>query len=306
MKFQTGQAPNHAISLGCKWWADELMKRTNNRVKVNMFYGEPLGKVGTHYDMVLGGTVDVAYAGYTQKPGAFPLGEVFSYLVGIPSAVDAARAHWELYKKGYFDKELTAIKPLFMLTGPPQYYMTSKPVRVVEDFKGMKIRAMGPLAPLTEKFGAIPITITSGETYSALEKGLVQGTLNNYASIYSGKVHEVLKYLLDVSLGTWSGVTPMNLNTWKALPPDIQKVIDGLQQEATIAFSKAYDDESVPAKKAFADAKVQIYTPPPAERQRFEAIGQAYLKEWASDMEKKGLPANKLLQELYPLPSQTK
>ena len=78
-----------------------------------------------------------------------------------------------------------------------QIFTTNAPVRTVSDLKGLKIRVPeSPTYVNTFKLlGTAPTPVAWGETYTALETGVVGGLENTPESIFSASMHEVVNYM---------------------------------------------------------------------------------------------------------------
>lgn len=75
---------------------------------------------------------------------------------------------------------------------------TNKPVSSMADYKGMKIRVMQNdlYIAMYEALGANPTPMASGEVFTALQQGVVDGQENPLSNIYTQKFNEVQKYIL--------------------------------------------------------------------------------------------------------------
>jgi tripartite ATP-independent transporter DctP family solute receptor len=95
-----------------------------------------------------------------------------------------------LTKKGIIGLTLTEL-------GFRQITNSVRPIRTVDDLKGLKIRI--PNSPFRQvtfsALGANPTPIAFGETYAALRQGVVDGQENPLPSIYGAKFNEVQKYV---------------------------------------------------------------------------------------------------------------
>jgi TRAP-type mannitol/chloroaromatic compound transport system substrate-binding protein len=69
------------------------------------------------------------------------------------------------------------------------------------DLTGLKIRTNPFYDPLVKALGAAAVSIAPGELYTALEKGVVDGTAGTAIGIMDYKLHEVTKYLLRPRFG---------------------------------------------------------------------------------------------------------
>jgi TRAP-type C4-dicarboxylate transport system substrate-binding protein len=97
----------------------------------------------------------------------------------------------------------------------------------------MKIRSTGLAAKVVSALGGIPVGMTQGETYHALSKGVVEGSMSNIGSLEAWRWGEVTKYTTENfgSAYTTGFFVVMNKNTWNTLSPDIQKTIERVSEE---------------------------------------------------------------------------
>src|SRR5450759_2070140 len=72
----------------------------------------------------------------------------------------------------------------------------NKPLRMPEDFKGLKMRIQSSkvLDAQMRALGANPQVMAFSEVYQALQTGVVDGTENTTSNIFTQKMHEVQKY----------------------------------------------------------------------------------------------------------------
>ncbi|CAK7041094.1 TRAP-type C4-dicarboxylate transport system substrate-binding protein [Kerstersia gyiorum] len=70
-----------------------------------------------------------------------------------------------------------------------------RPVRTVEDFKGLRLRAPNTFASIMlESLGASSVITSSSEVYMALQRGTIDGTFTGPKSVVERKFYEVSKY----------------------------------------------------------------------------------------------------------------
>jgi TRAP-type C4-dicarboxylate transport system substrate-binding protein len=114
---------------------------------------------------------------------------------------------------------------------------STKPIAAPDDLVNFKIRV--PAAPLWtsmfKSFGAAPTTINFNEVYSALQSKVVDGEENPLAVISTAKLFEVQKYC-SLTSHMWDGFWFLaNVETWRALPADIQTIVSKHINAAAIA-----------------------------------------------------------------------
>ncbi len=110
---------------------------------------------------------------------------------------------------------------------------SKKEVTKLGDLKGMKIRVGGYLPTQGIKaLGASPVTIAGSELAPAMMAGTIDAVLTSLGYGYSIGLAKVSKtFTLTPLSPTWSAVTVMNLKTFNALPPDLQKVVVDVGRE---------------------------------------------------------------------------
>ncbi|MEO8408970.1 MAG: C4-dicarboxylate TRAP transporter substrate-binding protein [Propionivibrio sp.] len=102
----------------------------------------------------------------------------------------------KLYKKWEKDFEAKGLKLVTSNTfSGARSLIANKPIRTPADLNGMKIRTIG--SPLfvdsINAMGGIATAIPWGETYQALEQGVVDGTEAQIPGIYAMKFYEIVK-----------------------------------------------------------------------------------------------------------------
>ena len=280
-------------------WIKEVEQRTQGRVKVSIFPAETLGKARDDYDLAARGVAEVAEFVHAYTPGRFPLSSVMDLPLGVPSSKIGCRIFWELYEK-YMKQEYSDVKLLCLFTTEPgQIAMTKKLVKTMSDLKGMRLRSPGPRqTALLRAFGASPLTIPGPDMYDALQKGMADGALLPISGVRDFKVEELIKYTTIGNFYALPNGIVMNLNTWKSLPPDIQKIIDettGLRLAEK--GGEAFDRTGAQVQEEQRKRGAEYYQLPPAEMKIFREKFKVVTDAWVAEMESKGLPGKKVFEE---------
>ena len=219
----------------------------------------------------------------------------------------AAGALWDYLQKYAVDGDFKDVKLLAVSpTAPSQLHMKTKMVKTLEDLKGMKIACTSVShAKTIEALGAVPVNMVEGEVFTALERGMVDGRLHAWDSIVTHKTMEVTKYRTGNVNGPLNQMDiVMNMGTWNSLPDDVKNIFTGL---AGLNMSRVegmiYDRanmQMLEVAKAYdkAQGNPDIYWLPEDEMARWEEAMSVYPKEWAADMDAKGLPGTQALADL--------
>lgn len=112
--------------------------------------------------------------------------------------------------------------------------LTKKPVRTLDDLKGMKMRGPAPLYLGTLKaLGANPVQMPWSEIYVGLDTGSIDGMEASPQMIYPSRFQETAKYFTvtrHINPGYYLLVSE---RFWQKLPPDLQKA---MRDSAEAAF----------------------------------------------------------------------
>jgi TRAP-type C4-dicarboxylate transport system substrate-binding protein len=223
-------------------WAQSVEKRTNGRVRFEFTSLPELGLGGAETIRVIKtGVVDVAevYGGYVA--GELPMLEILE-IPGIfpdPETAKKAILAWKPHEAKILEERANAVL-LAMAVYPDQAIFSKRPVRTLEDFKGLKTRVHSvALASLVAGLAAEPLTVAFAEVYTALERGTLDAAITGTKPGLGLRWYEVSKYLVGPIAMRPHVALSINKNTWKRLPKDLQTV---LQEEAeAIVEGKAFE-----------------------------------------------------------------
>lgn len=302
LKFAHAFSPKHTMQQKVFMpWAEKINKMTNGKVKVTFFPGGALGKTPDHYALAEKGIADIIYILHDYTPGRFPMTSVFELPFMIPSATKTSTAMWKVYEQfPEFRKEYSKVKTLALFCHPGGHFNTVKtPIKSIDDLKGMKFRTASPhVTKALKVFGAVPVNMPVTETYTALERGVVEGTVLPWEGNFVFKLAELLKWSTEVDFYTMTMMVVMNKRKWDSLPDDVKKVID---ETTGMAMSKecgrVYDEVRPIMKSLCLKKGMQVVEGglPAADMKRLQDLTIPLRNEWVEDMNAKGLPGKAVL-----------
>ena len=300
LKFATGFSPKHTMQTKVfEPWAEKINKMSDGKVKVTFFPGGALGKTPDHYDLAEKGITDISYTLHDYTPGRFPMTTVFELPFIIKSATGTSKAMWQVYEEfPEFQKEYRKVKVLGLFCHPAgNFNSIQKPIKSLEDLRGMKFRTASPhVTDALKLFGAVPVNMPITETYTALERGVVEGTVLPWEGNFVFKLAELLKYGTETDFYTMTMLVVMNKRKWDSLPEDIKKIIDETTGMAMSAEAgKVYDQTNDPMRQLCKKKGMQSLQLPMEEKKKLEKLTMPLRDKWVKDMEAKGLPGKAVL-----------
>jgi TRAP-type C4-dicarboxylate transport system substrate-binding protein len=249
--YSTFFPPTHIQTKVPEAWAKEIEKLSKGQIKIKIFTGGSLTPAPQIYDGVVKGISDFGLSVFAYSPGRFPVISAVDNPFGYPNAFVATRLINELNRK-FHPKELSDVHVCYLFAhGPGLLHTVSKPVHKLEDVEGLKIRSTGTSQLIVRALGGTPVAMSQGETYDALKKNIVDGTLVPIEALEGFKQAEVLKYTtLDYSCAYSQGFfVVMNLKKWESLPRGLQKIITDVSKKYEDITAKAWGDSDESGRK---------------------------------------------------------
>ena len=290
--------PTHAQTKAAESWAKEIEKRSAGNVKISIFPGGTLTPADQCYDGVVKGISDIGMSAFAYTRGRFPAMEALDLPLGYPNGRVATRVANEFYLS-MKPKALENVKVLYLHAHGPGLLHTKKPVKKLDDLKGMKVRSTGFSAKVVEALGAVPVAMPQGETYEALSKGIVDGTIGPIEVLKGWKQGEVVKSTTDCFDVGYTTVffVVMNLKKWNSLPPDTRKVLDDVSREWIDVHGKAWDEADKEGRAFTKSLGNQVITLPAQEGARWKKAVRPTIEEYVKNAEQKGVPGRKSVKE---------
>jgi TRAP-type C4-dicarboxylate transport system substrate-binding protein len=278
-------------------WAKEIEKRTDGRVKITVFYGGTLTPADKCYDGVVKGISDIGFSVLAYTRGKFPLTEVADLPLGMKSGLVASKLINDFYKK-FKPRELDEVQVMYLHGHGPGILHSKKEVTKLEDVKGMKIRCTGMAAKIVAALGATPVAMPMGETYDALSRGVVDGSMAPYEALQGWKWGEVVKYTVEDWGASYSSgmFVVMNKDKWNSLPPDVQKIIEQVNEEYIEKQGKTWDEIEKAGRDFTISRGNKIISFLQDEDWRWQKAVKPLLDEYVKNMETKGLPGDVVLR----------
>jgi len=285
----------HAMSQWLVKWANNVERESGGRITVKRFPGSQMGPVQQHYDFVRTGQADVAWFLHGATPGRFPLTEIVQvpYLVGSAEIGTKVLNDSELRSK-YIDAEHRGVKVLLLLTHQPgNVHTAKKPIRTIEDMKGLRLRFASPtIRNFIAALGGTPVGVVPTEQVEQLQKGTIDGVFIDYGGAeIAFKMGGILKYSTEMYSYVSSFGVAMNPDFWNTLPPDLQALVTKSMTGVEKEVGEAWDALDVPGKKALVDGGAEAIRLSAEENAKFRKIGAEVAEAKVNELESKGMPA---------------
>ncbi|MFW6324613.1 MAG: TRAP transporter substrate-binding protein, partial [Desulfovibrionales bacterium] len=283
--------PTHDQAKLAEKWCREVKARTNGEVTVDFYPGGTLTSAKECYDGVAQGISDIGFSvlGYTR--GRFPVMAAVDLPMGYRSGREATEVANSVYKRFRPDEFNDVHVLYFHAHGPGILHTADKPVKTLEDLKGMKIRATGNSGKLIGALGGTPVAMSMPDSYQSIRKGIVDGGIYPVETNKGWKMAEVVDYMTEsypVAYTTTFFVV-MNKDRWNSLSEEAQKAITEISAEWIPKHGRVWDESDKAGREYFLDQGGQIIPLPTREADRWKERAQSLVDAYVREVGSKGL-----------------
>jgi TRAP-type C4-dicarboxylate transport system substrate-binding protein len=279
-------------------WADEVEKRTGGQVTVQTFPGSTLLNPKNMFDGVVSGVADIGCLAMSYQPGRFPVSEAVDLPLGFTSAEVASMTLFDIIQK-YQPEEFEAVKIITLFTCPPTSFMTSKPIRTLEDLEGFELRVSGTTVDMINRLGGAPVAMPMSETPDAIQKGVVKGIVSSMEILKDFNFAAYCPFATRANLNVVTFAVVMNKDKYNALPEDVRQVIDDLYEEQS-RWTGQYVDQHVEEALAWAKEKYdhELIEFAPADKKKIEQLLEPIVTDYINRVTETGLPAKQIVADV--------
>ncbi|MBI1963859.1 MAG: TRAP transporter substrate-binding protein [Candidatus Rokubacteria bacterium] len=284
-----------------KRWGARVEKRAGGRIKVEIYPASQIGSIPRMIEGLQLGTLE-AWIG----PPEFVVGHDPRFQVLAAPGVfdDMAHAYRVIGDPKFREAVLSlgeakGMKGVSLIVYGPTSYATRKPIRKLDDFKGLKIRVFAsPMQtlPLT-RLGATAAPMPLSDVFPALQRGAIDGNRTGITIFTTFKYYDILKTVTETHDAMITSIAMVSKLWYDKLPPDLQKVL--------VEEGEAVQKELLDWTVDFNTKGRQTWTDKGGELIKLPAADQAELMKRLSTVGDEVVGSQPRLKEIYDLMVQT-
>ncbi len=128
----------------------------------------------------------------------------------------------EIWKEAY--DEIKGVTWISQGSWDPCNFATTKPIRHITDFKGLRMYMFPTGGQFMRQFGVVPMSLPYEDVQMAIQTGVLDGVAwSGITEDYTVGWADVTKfYLTNPVSGAWSGGWFVNTRAWEKVPPHLQ------------------------------------------------------------------------------------
>ena len=304
LKLSHWVPPSHPLQKALEEWGNSVEQDSGGTIKYKIFPAQQLGKAFDHYDMARDGIADLTYVSPGYQPGRFPIFDAANLPFMFSNAKAGSGALDDWYRQ-YAPTEMKDVKFCLAFTHDPgSFHSRTKKITVPADIAGMKIRpAHASMASLVTQLGGTNVQAAAPEVRDILEKGVADAVTFPWGSVVLFGIDKVTRYHMEAALYTTGFVWVMNENTYEAMSPSQQKVIDSHCNkdwaEKVAAPWADFEHDGIAKLKAEPDHEVYQLTETQLDQWKEAAV--PVVQTWTAAVKKAGGDPDAVLKDLKSL-----
>ncbi len=281
---------NHMWHLAAEKFGEELDKRSNGRMKVEIYPNSQLGSEADMVQQIQSGSIDFGFITAAYMSSRSPSFAAWFAPYAFDSLEEAHEARQsEVAQKilATLDQQgLTGLDYLF--AGQRVMLFKDKEVKKPGDMKGLKLRVT-PSPPMQDFYrsaGASPEGLALPEVYAAVQTGVIDGMDMDLDAAITNKYYEVVKHGAVTNHMVWPAIAMTNKATFEGMSDEDKQIIrDALAAAAdySVTTRSAQEEEF---KKTLSDNGMNIYE-----------MKADQFKDQIEQFDKKYGPTDPLIQE---------
>ena len=200
------------------------------------------------------------------------------------------RAETEKWNSRFY---MSSLLPLYEVIGK------GEPPKSLDDWKGMRIRALGQQGKAMEKLGAVPTSVPAPEVYGALDRGLLDAVGFAYYAHHSYRTWELGKWFTKgLAVGSIACGSLFNNDSWNELPDQYKSLLEEYR-DADVGYPlhiATLNKAEAEAPAFFRSKGLTEVGINPVERAAFEKVGgKPVWDAWVKQMNEEGYDGQELL-----------
>ena len=304
LKMQSTWPASSTLQENFKMFADRVDKLTAGALKVEAMAGgqvvPPFEVLDATNKKVLDGAHSVSYywqgknsaATLFASTPAGPFGMDHMDFLGWMYEGGGLEMYWDFYQKTL---GMNVVAFPIMPSSPQAFGWFKRPIKNLQDFKGMKCRETGIVAQVFQRMGMATVNMPGGEIAAAAQRGVIDCAewVAGIEDLRLG-LPQIYKYHYTPGMHEPSVVAELliNADVWKSLTPQQQEVIRTAVTEVYVRWWVKWQKQNADAMEEMRTKHgTQILRTPPE-------ILTAFLKAW-DEIAKEESDKNPVFKKVY-------
>lgn len=265
IKFKFAMVDNETTNYykGAQKIAEEVAAATNGQIEIEIVAGGSLGGERDTVELAMSGDIDIATAANPVLTNWIPEMSILDQAFLWENA-EQAHAAVDGPVGALIEKKAEALglHVLGYMESGFRNVFSTKPIKTMEDFKGVKIRTMQNEYHMGafEAFGAMPTAMAAGEQFTALQQGTINAAENAISNCLANGFYEVTKDITYTDHAFVYILITMSDKAWNKIPEDLREPFVEAVQRGAKAQRQYLVDFNNDAEKELKELGVEFHT----------------------------------------------
>ncbi|WP_235777748.1 TRAP transporter substrate-binding protein [Clostridium culturomicium] len=281
--YAENQSDTYPTTQGAEKFAELVKERTNGRIEIVVKSEGDLGDETSIIEQLSFGGVDFArislaiLAEEIPKLGVFILPFLYKNKEHEQRGLEGEIGQEALDYIGTTRANIVGLS--WYDSGVRHFYTVKKPIKTIEDLKGMKIRVQDSelMKSMVRSLGGIPVVMSYDEVYQGLQLGDIDGAENNWPSYESKKHFKVAKYMTETGHSRIPDIQVCSKNVWNKLSSEDREIIKECAAESAKFEKQLWKQRERSSKERTTRNGVEVVEISEEEKEKFkEAVEPLY------------------------------
>ncbi len=256
LKLLAAYQPNFIFNVGITdVFKKNLAEISGGKIQIQQF-GPDVVPTFEQFQPTQAGVFDINFTHPTYHAGNFGLGILMDITKFDPTR-RRETGLFDVMDKAY---NKVGIKVIALPPVSPYHYITKEALSGEKpSFKGLKLRSNPTLQNVVLELGGSPVTMSGGNVYTSLQKGVIDGAAWTLVGVKDFKWNEVAKYMVRPTFGSITMMLMMNLDKYNSLSDDEKKWIDEAGKKTELD-SLAFFNGKIDSEIKYLEDKGMEYT----------------------------------------------
>lgn len=235
-------------------FSELVSERTDGRIEIDIFPNALLGGQKDMLELTQTGAIDMIIA----NPSTLEMFEPTYQLLNLPYIFESEEHYYnvmddyELMDQLYSATVSSGLRGItYYESGARSFYTVDKPIRKLDDLKGLKIRVQtSPTqVEMVKLMGGAPTPMNFGDIYTALQQKVIDGAESNELVLTNDKHGEVAKFFSNNKHTMIPDILVMNNRLYESLSDTDRQIILEAARESTEYHKTLWKENIENAKK---------------------------------------------------------
>ena len=256
------QSKDHPTARALVHMSELVSDRTQGRHRMIVYPGGLLGEQEASFEQTRTGGIDI------NRTNMAPLSSFLSKanIFGLPFLFRSADHLHRILDGPIGDDILQSLEPhgfvglAFFESGARSVYTVRRPVRTIDDIKGLRIRLQQSdlMVEMFAALGAEPVILPYTRTKTALTTGLIDAAENNWPSYVASDHYSVAPYFTLTAHTMTPDVLIMSMKAWRSLGPADQNIFRNAARDTSIFLRGQWKNWEASFRKQALDSGVTV------------------------------------------------